>query len=56
MEVYLYRAGECAENEELLESLLLLEERCFSDPWSRGMMQSALADPSVSLFAFSGHG
>ena len=51
MEVYLYRAGECAENEALLDSLLLLEERCFSDPWSRGMMQSALADPSVSLFA-----
>ena len=51
MEACLYRAGECAENEELLESLLAIEERCFSDPWSRGMMQSALADPAVSVFA-----
>ncbi|MBR6769091.1 MAG: ribosomal protein S18-alanine N-acetyltransferase [Clostridia bacterium] len=49
MEICLYRAGEREENAELLASLLLLEERCFSDPWSRGMMQSALADPSVLL-------
>jgi len=49
MEICMYRAGEREGNEALLESLLLLEERCFSDPWSRGMMQSALADPSVLL-------
>jgi len=51
MEVCLYRAGEREDNEELLASLVQLEERCFSDPWSRGMMQSAIADPSVLVFA-----
>ena len=50
MEICLYQAGKQDDNEELLESLLLLEERCFSDPWSRGMMQSALEDASVVLF------
>ena len=51
MELCLYRAEEREGSEALLESLLLLEERCFSDPWSRGMMQSALADPSILVFA-----
>lgn len=49
MEIRLYHAGEKAKDEELLQALLLLEERCFSDPWSYGMLQSALADPSVVL-------
>ena len=53
MEVCVDRAGEREENEALLNALLLIEERCFSDPWSRGMMQSALEDPSVLLFILS---
>lgn len=53
MEICLYRAGECAENETLTEAILQLEERCFSDPWSRGMLKSALSDPSVVLLTLS---
>ena len=53
MEICIYRAEEREKNEELLNSLLLLEKRCFSDPWSRGMMQSALADSSVLLLTLS---
>lgn len=45
----MYCAEEREENTALPDLLCFIEERCFSDPWSRGMMQNALADPSVLL-------
>lgn len=53
MEVYLHPLSERENNEELLRALLVLEERCFSDPWSEGMIQSTLESSLVSLFTLS---
>ena len=50
MDVILYSASEREENEALLSALMALEEKSFSDPWSEGMMKSALSDSSVLLF------